>query len=272
MNFKEKYLYYKKKYIILKKLVGGRIHNINLDKFKELFNKVLHLDFEVGFNLYYDTNKGKINFEVSKGTDFITIPYKQVIGIHTHYKSKYPEWEYHPPSLYDYQQAIFDYFQFNPINIVIEKAGMWIYKLNENLIKEIKRIFPNIKKIKHDFMKEGEYSKSVEGPTDKFLILLDVILNNANLNGIDIKDVSKYIKIMNNIADPENNDNTENLGFDVEFIPFDKPFNISLDLTDERKKIFNEIKERRLNLFNENDVDIITYIANVTDEYRILRK
>jgi len=67
LNRKEKMLY-----------LGKKI--INLNKFKPLFLNALKLDYEVGFNMFYNTDL--INFEVTKGINkFVTIPYNVAIGI-----------------------------------------------------------------------------------------------------------------------------------------------------------------------------------------------
>lgn len=147
MDYYYKYQKYKKKYINKKNAIqmgGGRI--INLDNFKDLFKRCLHeIPYELGFNLLYDNNK--VSFEITRGNESnISIPYNNVVIIHTHPGVLYKTFEYHPPTQGDYSQACFDYFRGNQMGIVVEKAGIWFYTPNENLIKEIEKIQPEDRK------------------------------------------------------------------------------------------------------------------------------
>jgi hypothetical protein len=179
MNYYYKYLKYRNKYLSLKKdiimngnnhrnkylsskkdiimndnnhhnmnMIGGNRIIVNLDYYKDLFrNCINEIPNELGFNLLYDD---MISFEVIKGTyNSITFPYNNVVNIHTHpfALELYKTFKYHPPTHKDYIQACFDYFKGTQFNIIVEKAGVWYYTPNKELINEIEKIQPNAKEI-----------------------------------------------------------------------------------------------------------------------------
>ena len=280
---------------------------INLDKFKPLFEETLKLEYELGFNLFYSSKR--MSFEISKGNSgYITIPYNSVVSIHTHPIYLYNS-DYKPPTHTDYVQSIYDAFKTNPINIVIEKSGMWIYLPNRDLIEEIIRIQPDILDIIRREMIEGETEMEIN-VGDRLYELIDVIDHNSNnshqnlilnkemvirlimkkypefeeffLIQKDMKDLlrifeinktkislEEYIKSFNHLV---NEEEEYGIGYNVKYIPWSEPFEFNLTLTPQNLLIFRQIKERGLNVFDENDVDNIITIANRTDENRILRK
>jgi hypothetical protein len=282
---------------------------INLNKFKPLFKEALKLPYETGFNVFYD--KDIINFEVSKGVDkFVTIPYDVVIGIHTHPSFLYKS-DYKPPSHTDYIQSIYDFIKTKSINIVVEESGMWIYGPNKNLIDEVYRVQPDINDILGVELKEGEQTRGFD-VGDRLFELIDVLDYNANnehqnlvlnkkmviriivnhileerptkefvkqlekedmntlLKRYNIQkekiDIQEYIKRMEDLA------GSGGIGFNVTYIPWRDPFEFEINMTQQYLDIFNKIKDRGLNVFDERDVDIFADIANRTEDGRILRK
>lgn len=278
---------------------------INLDKFKPLFKEVLKLNYELGLNLFYSSES--MSFEISKGVSgYVTIPYDNVIAIHTHPSVLYDSY-YKPPTHTDYIQSIYDSFKSNPVNIVVEENGMWIYGPNKHLIEEVIRIQPNIVDLLEGEMVEGEVEKELN-VGDRLYELIDILGHNANNEHQNlILDKDLVIKIIKNFRSdvPEDFLNSKDIeyllrkfrinkrkitleeyinqlshlasddldiGYNVRYISWSEPFNISIDLTPQKLLIFNKIKERGLNVFDENDVDTIRQIAESTDENRILRK
>jgi hypothetical protein len=278
---------------------------INLDKFKPLFKEVLKLNYELGFNLFY--NSESMSFEISKGVSgYVTIPYDNVIAIHTHPSVLYDSY-YKPPTHTDYIQSIYDSFKSNPVNIVVEENGIWIYGPNKHLIEEVISIQPNIVDLLEGEMVEGEVEKELN-VGDRLYELIDILGHNANnehqnlildknlvikiiksfrsdvpedfLNSKDIEyllrkfrinkrkiTLEEYINQLSHLASED-----LDIGYKVRYIPWSEPFNISIDLTPQHLVIFNNIKERGLNVFDENDIDAIRLIADATDNNRILRK
>jgi hypothetical protein len=145
MDYYKKYLKYYTKYLNLKnkniELIGGS-RVINLDQYKDLFKRCIHeIPNEIGFNLLLDNDT--VNFEITKGTlTNVTMPYYNVINIHSHPIALEISrtFEYHPPTHTDYIQSCYDYFKDTQLNIVVEKAGIWIYRPNKKLITEIEKI------------------------------------------------------------------------------------------------------------------------------------
>lgn len=282
---------------------------INLDKFKPLFEETLKLNYEIGLNLFYSPES--MSFEISKGNSgYVTIPYDTVVAIHTHPSYLYKS-EYKPPTHTDYVQSIYDAFKTNPINIIIENNGMWIYSPNRDLIEEIIKVQPDIVNVIGGEMVEGEIEKQIN-VGDKLYDLIDVLghnSNNAHQNLILNKDMvirmimmrsgispdkdipetllkrdmeylirnfkinkrkitlEEYIEQFNHLASDD-----LDIGYNVRYIPWSERFEFSLNLTPQHLVIFNNIKERGLNVFDENDIDAIRLIADATDNNRILRK
>ena len=213
MNYYYKYLKYRNKYLSLKKdiimndnnhrninMIGGNRIIVNLDYYKDLFRKCIYeIPNELGFNLLlYDD---MINFEVIKGTNnSITFPYNNVVNIHTHPFALYKNFEYQPPTHSDYIQAYIDYFKGTQFNIVVEKAGVWYYTPNKELIKEIEKIQPNAKEIFSSHLVEGECERFIEGLTDRYHDLYDVILTNTSNHGIYLNfEGDNIINVLSNV-------------------------------------------------------------------------
>ena len=187
MDYYHKYLKYRQKYLELKhKQKGGGVI-INLDKYKDLFQKCIQLiPNEIGFNLLYDEKTKGLSFEITKGGETgVTIPYSNVINIHTHPISieMAKTYTYHPPTQYDYIQSCFDYFRGTQMSIVVEKAGIWYFKPNYNLIKEIEKIQPDIRALLSNELIEGETQRKIKA-TNKFGELYDVIFTNTSNEGV----------------------------------------------------------------------------------------
>jgi hypothetical protein len=64
----------------------------------------------------------------------------------------------------------------------------------------------------------------------------------------------------------------DGIGFNVKYIKWEDTFEFDINITGQYLDIFNQIKDRGLNVFDEKDKDIIIEIANKTEEARILRK
>jgi hypothetical protein len=191
MDYYEKYIKYKTKYLNLNKLQlikqnGGGV-KINLDEYKTIFqNLIRYVPVELGFNLLYDNDTKDISFEITKGTDSsVSLPYNIVIDIHTHPKNlkNYNKFEYHPPTQSDYVMSCISYFRGTKISIVIEKAGIWIYKPNKGLIKEIEKIQPNVRELFLDPLDEGETRRKYD-ISDDLHTLFDVISTNTSNNSV----------------------------------------------------------------------------------------
>ena len=189
MDYYQKYLKYRSKYVNLKnkkiELIGGS-RVINLDQYKDLFRRCIHeLPNEIGFNLLLDNDT--INFEITKGNyRSVSIPYNNVINIHSHPIALETSrtFEYHPPTHPDYGQSCFDCFKGTQWNIVVEKAGVWLYRPNKKLITEIEEIQPNVKELFSIPIEEGIKQIPVDGATEEFIELHNVILNNTSNEGI----------------------------------------------------------------------------------------
>jgi hypothetical protein len=272
--------------------------SIHLDRFKPLFREALKLDYELGFS-FSDNDK----FEISKGEDTVTIPYRTVLAIHTHPGYLYDS-DFRPPTHLDYAQCIWDSFSSNSINAVIDSVGMWVYSPNRALRKEVKKIQPDIRQLVEEELQEGEYQKLMH-VSDKLGDLIDVVMHNTNqallhltcprdfliwrlLNelGMDedsVKDLSKselleladweritlqeYIQEVSDITG-----SGLGLGFDVSFIPWDEEFKVETKLIPTTVSIFREIRKRGLATFDETDADILREVADSTPMSRILRK
>jgi hypothetical protein len=282
---------------------------IDLNKFKPLFKNVLKLHYEIGFNMFY--SEDFINFEVSKGIEeFVTIPYNIAIGIHTHPRYLYNS-EYKPPSHTDYIQSIYDFIKTKSTNIVVEESGIWIYGPNKELIDEVYRVQPDISEILAGEMKEGEQDRRLD-VGDRLYDLIDILGYNANnehqnlvLNkrlviGIIINHILEEPPTKEFIKELENEDmnilikryqiqkekinipeyiirmgdliGADGIGFNVKYIKWEDTFEFDINITGQYLDIFNQIKDRGLNVFDEKDKDIIIEIANKTEEARILRK
>jgi len=281
---------------------------INLDKFKLLFAETLKLPYELGFNLVYSPQG--ISFEISKGDSVnVTIPYSSVVSIHTHPQFLYDSF-YKPPSHTDYIQSIYDAFKKNPVNIVVEENGMWIYYPNKDLIDEIIKIQPDISQILEGEMAEGEVKREIN-VGDRLYELIDVLDHNTNnehqnlvlnknlvlnlvlkkigrtpsrhlLEHLEKRDINTLLKnyginkrkitveeYIDHLAHIASDD--LGIGYEVRYIPWSDPFEFTINLNPERLLVFNEIKERGLNVFDDNDADIINLIAESTEDNRILR-
>ena len=251
------------------------IKTINLDRFKPLFKNTLDLNYELGFNLCMD-EKDNISFEVSKGnnTDLtVTMPYNKVVSIHTHPNHPNEErrsYKFYPPSHLDYIESIWGYFKNTAIDIVIEKSGMWIYIPTQDMIRQITERQPDIYQLLKDDFQEGEIKKEVI-VNDNLYKLVNAVQHNSNINNLNL--IKNKISLDEYIQDFKNlvSQNIE-IGFEVEFIPWDKPFIFSIALSHLRKLVFTQIQERGLNVFDENDQDTINNIAEHTPPNRILRK
>ena len=164
MDYYQKYQKYRSKYLILKSqrngLIGGAGEKvvINLDQYKELFQRCIHeIPYEMGFNLLLDN--GAINFEITKGrNDTVTIPHNIIINIHSHPISleQYRTWKYHPPTHTDYCGSSTSSFHGIQLNIVVEKAGVWLFQPTKKLIAEIEEIQPNAGEIFSKPIQEGQ--------------------------------------------------------------------------------------------------------------------
>jgi hypothetical protein len=77
--------------------------------------------------------------------------------------------------------------------------------------------------------------------------------------------LEEYIHEMRNILGEENN------GFDVRFIRWSEPFNINIDLNDDTKKIFKELKDRNY-LLTEKERDFIMSAIPRTQTNYILKR
>jgi hypothetical protein len=202
MDYYQKYLKYRTKYLNLKNknlgLIGGAKVVVNLDQYKDLFKRCINeIPLEIGFNLLYDKDTQNTSFEVIKGNkEFVTIPFKNVINIHTHHieLSMYKNFQYQPPTQYDYNAASIDFFNGNQINIVVEKAGIWLFKPNEGLIKEIEKIQPNAKEIFSTELADGESIQRIDGVSDRFFVLRDVIFTNTANEGLYLNFTGDNIK------------------------------------------------------------------------------
>ncbi len=287
--------------------------HINLDKFKPLFRELLKLPYEVGLNLFYDAETKKVGFELSKGVDkYITIPYDTIIGIHTHPDSLYKSY-YKPPTHTDYVQSIWDSFRTAQNNIVLENEGIWFYRPNIDMIKEVidldKDIFYKLEE--SGSIKEGETLKAfnVKDELADFIDIVDHNTNNTHLNLILSKQLVIDIILKTRIKSKPNEKilkafreksmeelmeifrvnkkkiNLEeyidelyhivnkdlNIGYNVSYISWDKPLEITLLLNGKTLKVFKDMKDRG-HIFDENDADIVYDIAEKTKENSILRK
>jgi hypothetical protein len=107
-------------------------------------------------------------------------------------------------------------------------------------------------------------------PTKKFVKELeqedmDTLLKRYNIEKEKIS-IPEYIKRMGDLV------GADDIGFDVTYIPWRDPFEFKINMTEQYLHIFNKIKKRGLNVFDERDVDIFADIANRTEDGRILRK
>jgi hypothetical protein len=163
---------------------------LNLDNYKDLFKEIIHkVDREIGFNLHYDEITKNIGFEITKGLETtVTIPYNNIVTIHSHPRSIgiSQTFEYHPPTQLDFIGSCFDYFHGSQLEIVVEKAGIWIYKPNDELIKEMNIIQPNANEIFSEPLIEGEEKKQIFGLSKEFDELHDVILTNTSNEGVNL--------------------------------------------------------------------------------------
>lgn len=304
---------------------------INLDKFKNMFKRCIdELDTEVGFNMHYNVETKNISFEIIKGNETsVTIPYDQVIVIHTHPKYLYETFDYQPPSNYDYSLLCSDYYLMKkkPINIVLEKKGIWFYKMTDGLIKEIEDIrnddIKNGYKFVYKSLTEDEIGRNAE-VSDQFFNLNDVVNTNTSNEGINLNYFGENIKrivhdffIVNHLQEHNITDNdkiklveknlkknlknidyndiiskynlkfkkisiddylhnmnnilTDDLGFDVKFVPWTEPFDVTFELNDNNKNIFDDIKKRNFNKFTEDNRDGIVDILKDYKENKILK-
>ena len=191
MDYYQKYQKYRSRYLNLKSqrngLIGGAGEKvvINLDEYKELFQRCINeIPYEIGFNLLLDN--GAINFEITKGgNDTVTIPNNIIIHIHSHPISleHSSTWKYYPPTETDYDKSIASSFQGTQCNIVVEKAGVWLFQPTKKLIAEIEKIQPNAREIFSKPTQEGQFEFYM-GIGEKMNNLYDAIHINSSNQGV----------------------------------------------------------------------------------------
>lgn len=121
---------------------------------------------------------------------------------------------------------------------------------------------------KEQLHKENDERLKTEKSFNKFIRELeeqdmDILINTFGIERQKIS-LNQYIQEIGELAD--------NMGFIVRFIPWSEPFEFVIDIEPKHLEIFQDIKERGLNVFDERDTDIIKDIANHTREGRLLRK
>lgn len=187
MDYKSKYLKYKKKYIELKLKIGGGKIVVDLNKLKPLVYRLVNsgeIKEEILFNFY--VKDGDVKFEMSKGLSDMdgpeglikAIPRRGEFFAHTHPKDYAIKEEmlYNPPSPADYNYLLESYFKRGTrVEVVFDLKGMWIVRLTNDFITFVLKNFPDVvKSLRNSVGEPAFYS------TDKFDKFADTMRNVTN--------------------------------------------------------------------------------------------
>lgn len=262
--------------------------NINLDKFKPFFKSVVNkLEYGIGFNLYVNPkDHDDIKLQASRGTDKGNVFYNSVVKIITNPKEYFPGIEYQPPSDSEFLMSIGDYMKGTQVTIVVERKGFWIFSPNTNLISLINHYQPELlNEVKE--LEEGStgYSFPVNEDVKGILQIISHNIQNYNvylgyskdLVKIDHPEIEKhydkinlkdYILYMHNVL----NDEDYQIGYNVEFVPWDSSLNFNIYLNEVSKKILKNIEKRGMNEWEEYDIDLFIKTARKAKELTIIHK